>query len=161
MSSSSSLQPCSKKEGLCHVYICTLHACPEPQWAYRVPALRPLLLLWWELNCSGWEQLGAITRERERVKGFVWSSVCACMCVCVWDWETRPDQCQHVELIRLVITPWKRDTQREKEDKMRQGKQVEEDPEVDDERGGGKYGHKENQFDTLTHTKPMLFVTFP
>lgn len=48
----------------------------------------------------------------------------ACMYVCVRD--TRPDRCQHVELIRLVITAWKRDGENEgKQGEMRERKQVE------------------------------------
>lgn len=78
----------------CHVYICT------SQWAYSAPAPRPLLPLWWELNCSGWKQLGA-KLENEK-------NQCVFVCMCVCERDTRPDQCQHVGLIRLVITAWKR-----------------------------------------------------
>ena len=77
--------PCSKNVGVCHVYICTLHACPDSQWAYSVPASRPLFPLWWELNCSGWKQLGATTKEREREGGSERLSlglgVCTYVCV--------------------------------------------------------------------------------
>lgn len=54
-----------------------------------------------------------------------------CIYVCVRD--TKPDQCQHVELIRLVISAWKRDG--EKDGKVRERKQAEED-EIEDEKGG-------------------------
>lgn len=63
----------------CHVYICTLHACPQPQWAYSAAAPRPLLPLWWELNCSGWKQLGAKSERAREWK----ESVCVCLHVCV------------------------------------------------------------------------------
>ena len=110
----------------CHVYICTLHACPEPQWAYGAPAPRPLLPLWWELNCSGWKQLGATTKERSRARKWI-EPACGCACMCVWERDTRPDQCQHVGLIRLVITAWKSDGEKEgREGTMRERKQVEE-----------------------------------
>lgn len=68
-------------------------------------------------------------REREGGRGGGFSldlGVCmhVCMYVCVRD--TRPDRCQHVELIRLVITAWKRDGENEgKQGEMRERKQVE------------------------------------
>lgn len=57
------------------------------------------------------------------------------MHVCVKLRDTRPDQRLHVELIRLVITAWKRERDRVKEGEMRQRKQVEED-ETNDKKGG-------------------------
>lgn len=43
-----------------------------------------------------------------------------CIFVCIRD--TRPDQCQHVELIRLAGTSWNRDMEKEGETKKREKK---------------------------------------
>lgn len=86
--------PSYKSPGLCHVDICARRACQKPQCAYGSPTFRPLLPLWWELNCSGWEQLGAARKwESKKEKcvwnggaGLVWISQTAGLTdVCMWN----------------------------------------------------------------------------
>lgn len=84
--SSRLLHPRTKRQPFCHVYICTLWAFPETSQVYGVPALKPLPSLWWELNCSGREHLGAITKEwrggggwkRKRLNVYVCTNVQEC-----------------------------------------------------------------------------------